>query len=244
MVLPLTLDHIVILVADLDAAVTAYQGLGFHVVPGGRHASATHNALIGFDDGAYVELIAFYETAPHHRWWPRLVAGGGMIAVCLHTTDVQAAVTALRAHGIPMTALEAQSRTRPDGVRLAWQLSFHDVGRDLLPFLIQDTTPRANRVPPGAPHPNGCRAIGSLTFAVHDLSMVEKWVTAIGADAEHMDAAELDAHGLRCWIGAHDFDFLTPRDPVGRLAAVLRDRGPGPCSYGFMGADGREIEVS
>ena len=61
------IDHIVIAVPDLDVARKSYEALGFTVVPGGRHPVGTHNALIAFADGAYVELIAFYEANPSHK---------------------------------------------------------------------------------------------------------------------------------------------------------------------------------
>lgn len=239
MSLPLALDHIVVLVADLDAAVAAYRGRGFTVVAGGRHAAATHNALIGFDDGAYVELIAFYETAPDHRWWPRLATGGGIIAVCLHTPNLHAAVDAVRGHGIPMTDVAAQSRTRPDGVRLEWRLSFYDVGRDLLPFLIEDTTPRRDRVPPGVPHPNGCRTVGTVTFAINDLSEAQRWIAAIGCDAKPISAPNRDVLGLSCNVGAHEFVFLTPQGSGDAKATWLHDRGPGPYACTLKDTEGR-----
>jgi len=45
------IDHIVIVVRDLDAAVTGYGKLGFTVVRGGRHPSmGTHNALVAFSE--------------------------------------------------------------------------------------------------------------------------------------------------------------------------------------------------
>src|SRR5439155_1412482 len=68
------IDHIVIAVPDLAAARTSYAALGFTVVPGGRHPVGTHNALIAFGDGSYVELIAFYEDNPAHKWWTPLQA--------------------------------------------------------------------------------------------------------------------------------------------------------------------------
>ena len=43
------LDHLVILVRDLDQAVREYDVLGFTVTPGGEHADGlTRNALIPF----------------------------------------------------------------------------------------------------------------------------------------------------------------------------------------------------
>src|SRR5262249_58019959 len=54
------IDHLVVAVPDLDAAIESYQSVGFHVVRGGRHQVGTHNALVPFADGVYLELIAFY----------------------------------------------------------------------------------------------------------------------------------------------------------------------------------------
>ena len=66
------IDHLVIVVPELEAAVATYRGLGFTVVPGGRHPIGTHNALIAFTDGSYLELIAFFEPNAQHRWHQRL----------------------------------------------------------------------------------------------------------------------------------------------------------------------------
>ena len=57
--LDLRLDHAVIAVADLAAAMADYEALGFTVRFGGEHPGRrTHNALIYFADGSYLELIA------------------------------------------------------------------------------------------------------------------------------------------------------------------------------------------
>ena len=46
------IDHLVIVVPELEAAIAGYRGLGFTVTPGGRHPIGTHNALIGLSDGS------------------------------------------------------------------------------------------------------------------------------------------------------------------------------------------------
>src|SRR5512138_813197 len=52
-------DHAVIVVEDLAAAAQQFARSGFGVLPGGRHAGMpTHNALIPFADGSYLELLA------------------------------------------------------------------------------------------------------------------------------------------------------------------------------------------
>ena len=53
------IDHLVIVVKDLDQATRDYRELGFNVVAGGQHPVGSHNALIAFEDGSYLEIIAF-----------------------------------------------------------------------------------------------------------------------------------------------------------------------------------------
>ena len=56
------LDHLVILVRDLELAASDYESLGFTVTPGGEHADGlTRNALVPFRDGTYLELVSFLD---------------------------------------------------------------------------------------------------------------------------------------------------------------------------------------
>src|SRR5690349_16737047 len=84
-----TIDHVVILVQDLDTASADYTDLGFTVVPGGEHTGgATHNALIAFADGTYLELIAFKRPSPEHIWWRYAATGEGLIDAALLPTNI------------------------------------------------------------------------------------------------------------------------------------------------------------
>ncbi|MBI3636582.1 MAG: VOC family protein, partial [Candidatus Rokubacteria bacterium] len=94
------IDHIVIAVPNLENAVKDYGALGFTVVEGGRHPVGTYNALIAFADGSYVELIAFYEGNPNHRWWEPLQKGGGLVDFCMQTNDLAADTAEFRAAGV------------------------------------------------------------------------------------------------------------------------------------------------
>ena len=58
------IDHLVILVEALEAAVAEYEELGFRVTPGGEHADGlTRNALVPLADGTYLELVSFVDPA-------------------------------------------------------------------------------------------------------------------------------------------------------------------------------------
>src|SRR5216683_2636304 len=120
------IDHIVIVVRDLDAAVTDYGRLGFTVVRGGRHPSmGTHNALVAFSDGAYFELMAFTPPiADTLNWWySALTIGGGLVDFCVQTTDLEADAEAFRKAGAEIAKSFRMGRERPDGYKLSWQIA-------------------------------------------------------------------------------------------------------------------------
>ncbi|OCL03243.1 hypothetical protein AOQ84DRAFT_392409, partial [Glonium stellatum] len=71
---PPQLDHIVILLPHADLLnPPAWLTKHFTISPGGRHAdNRTENKLILFQDGSYIELIAFIDDDPARRaghWW-------------------------------------------------------------------------------------------------------------------------------------------------------------------------------
>lgn len=219
------IDHIVVVVPDLDTAIANYTQLGFTVVPGGKHLSfGTHNALVGFADGAYIELIAFFQPNPTHRWSALLALGGGIVDYCMQSDDMDADIAAFRAAGIAMDDKSPLSRTRPDGYQLDWVLSLPTKTAGSTPFLIEDFTPRAERVPKQTSHPNGVTGIASLTIALDDLAPAHAFGKVAGSAGEAITRDDLNAAGVRYISGVHTFDFLTPSG-AGALAARLEQRG-------------------
>jgi catechol 2,3-dioxygenase-like lactoylglutathione lyase family enzyme len=163
------IDHVVILVHDLAAATSDYAALGFTVTPGGVHADgATHNALVAFADGSYLELIAFRREAPDHIWWRYVAEGEGLIDVALLPGAIDDDVAAARMRGLDIAGPFSGGRERPDGVRIAWKTA-RPATPDL-PFLCGDVTPRDLRVPTGAAclHPNGVTGIARVLVATRD----------------------------------------------------------------------------
>ncbi len=235
------IDHLVIVVRDLEDAARRYRELGFTVVPGGRHTTGTHNALVPFADGAYLELIAFHEPSPGHRWWPLAQRGGGFVDLCLRTDDFTRDVAALRAAGLDLEGPKPLARTRPDGYRLRWVLAVPParlVG--LAPFLIEDETPREERVPRAAEHANGVVGIDTVTVVVEDAAATGRWYAAgLGAAADPVTRADLGGAGVRLRVGPHVLEFLAPDGDRGALADWRRARRPAPYAAALRAPRGR-----
>jgi hypothetical protein len=191
------IDHIVIVDRDLDTMVRQAESLGFTVVPGGEHAGGmTHNALIAFADGSYIELIAFIdpEQRSTHRWWPRLWKGGGLVDFALLCGDLEAEVAEIQQRGLDLPEPVENGRLRPDGQRLDWRQCFPQqvVGENGLPFLIEDVTPRSLRVPhepEQVTHRNGVIGIAGMTLLVSDfVASTGALVDITGNEMETLDA--------------------------------------------------------
>jgi hypothetical protein len=234
------IDHIVVLVDDLAAAIADYSALGFTVTPGGEHTGgATHNALVVFADDTYLELIAFKRPAPEHHWYRNSALGEGMIDFALLPTTIEADLSAARERGLAIEGPFPGGRLRPDGQQVAWQ-SGRAPTPDL-PFLCGDVTPRALRVPEGAArtHTNGVVGIAGLTVAVIDLgASVARYRALLGiAEREGVSMPALSAARTATFaLGDTEITLATPADDSDTpLSARLASRGEGPFALALRG---------
>jgi len=220
-------DHIVIAVRDLDAAVQHYTDAGFTAVFGGRHNIGTHNGLIAFADGSYVELIAFLKPSTSHPWHAALDKGGGLVDFCMQTDDLAADVELLRCAGATMSDPSPMTRDRPDGYRLSWMLSIPAPPfSGQVPFLIKDETPRDERVPRDRTHRNDAAGLASVTVAVEDPdASCSFYARVLGRPGASLQRPDLDASGVEFRIGPHRIELVAPRNPAGLLSEHLRTRG-------------------
>ena len=228
------IDHIVILVRDLQNATRIYQDLGFQVTYGGEHPGISHNALIPFQDGSYVELFALLrpEGFSGHRWSPLLETGAGLIDFALQVSDMDGTVDRIRAPGLPYEWLDG-SRRRPDGELLAWRTAELANGvAGEMPFLIDDVTPRSKRVPSGdvARHPAGVTGIRGIVIAVQDLDQVaEAYAKLLGAIPPVIEIDEaLGAETMSYPIGGQQIILARASGPESPIAAHIQRRGNGP----------------
>lgn len=162
-----TIDHIILLLpskssANFTPTIPSSIAAHFVVTPGGLHAdNLTSNALISLRSGTYLELVAFNPDIPLHsrinHWWGDkpygwidwcLGGGGGAEAVRNRLADIDL-------YDKPVGG----GRTRPDGQRIEWLVTFPrktgagaSFSRGVIPFWCHDKTLRELRVPAGDEH--------------------------------------------------------------------------------------------
>lgn len=245
--MPLSIDHIVIAVADLGAAMRDYAALGFTVLPGGEHPRGSRNALVVFEDGAYLEIIAFPRPVSDFRWWQVLDrAGPGLVDYAVLPEDFEADLARARAAGIVMDGPIEGGRLQPDGARLAWR-SARPPEPDI-PFLVTDVTPRDLRVPAGAArrHLNGVTGVAGVTVAVQDLvSSTARYRALLGREPAATGGVPGFGFGLvQFRIGRQTLSLVEPRGPAAVApSAHLVARGQGAYAISFYGPEDASLDI-
>jgi len=148
----LELDHVSVCGSNLDTLRQTFDGVGLQSDLGGPHGNGvTQMAAIGFDDGTYIELIAPIKAgAATGSEWSKFMNNedAATCAWAVGTNVILQEVDRLKKAGITVTTPERGSRKRPDGMSVEWMTA--DVGPappgSVMPFMIEDETPRAWRV--------------------------------------------------------------------------------------------------
>ncbi len=228
------IDHIVIVVNDLEAASEQFTAAGFSVTPGGSHPTGTHNALIPFQDGSYLELIAIEdpELAKDHPWFERMAGKQGFVTFAVGADPLDYELQRLASLGIATVDRKDGARKRPDGQQLQWaSAALQSDPPVFLPFLIQDVTDRDLRVPSGraAQHENGVKGTTGLTVVTGD---AQQAMTPYGAMLSAPVAAldhgfEGVQQGWRYFIEEYWVDLIQPPAGDSPLSQYLAAYGPG-----------------
>ncbi|KAK3713032.1 hypothetical protein LTR37_008717 [Vermiconidia calcicola] len=185
------LDHVVLLLPyDMLQNPPAWITDQLTVSPGGQHADGkTENRLVLFQDGTYLELIAFVKDDPEKRsghWWDKPY---GVVDFAFTTTDLDYESLKQRFRdsgtGISYAEPKAGGRITPDGKELKWEVTFPTgVDRGNVPFFCTDVTPRERRVPvneANATHPSGAIGMAGMHLEVEkrDLERLSKATAAV-----------------------------------------------------------------
>ena len=230
-------DHAIIGVMDLKAASADFESIGFNVIPGGIHSGGlTHNTLIVFADGSYLELLAptdpkLLENPPEPGPGNYLFLfrpGEGFIASALHTNQLDEVVAGVRSRGLEIGDPQPGGRKKDDGTELAWRGAFLPGSTSL--FFLTDDTPREYRVPndpASVQHRNGALGVVRTVDLVTNLKHGGERFSAIlglkpteGAPFGGAETVEFEIGGLRMTI-------VAPRQEGGALSSELGKRGEG-----------------
>ena len=230
-------DHAIIAVINLEEASADFEALGFTVIYGGEHGGGlTHNALISFTDGSYIEIMAptdpgLLQDPPEPRPGNYLFmfdAGEGYSGFCLHTDELDEVVERVRNLGIEIADPASGGRLRTDGVQLAWRAAF-PLG-SVSPFFMTDDTPRKLRVrtePDLTTHANGALGITRVLSLVSSLDEgVARYSSLLGVQASRGEPLE-GAETARFEVGGFEAVIAAPVDPSSPMGQALDHRGEG-----------------
>lgn len=218
------IDHLVLCVNDLNAAITAFRQLGFTVTPRANHPFGTGNALIQLK-GMYLELLAVVDpekiaetdlAAPfsfpiYNRDYLRHRQGMSMLA--MQSNDAEQDREEFIAAGAavpPVFHFERDAKT-PDGetVGVAFSLAFanHPLLRHAVNFVCQHRHPPQNfYFPQYQDHANGAQALGKVILGHWAADAVRDFYEAICVN-ELIDALHSDE--LIAKYGFDDAEFPT-----------------------------------
>ena len=159
------LDHIILLLSPLDFNhVPSWLADNFHIIEGGTHSKGTsHNKLIIFKDGTYLELFSWVDPQPEGvepyadfpSWADK--PEGYIIDWALTGPDAQGKYEEIssRIRDLPSVSFEyneptAGGRKRMDGKELKWvttRTRSFDRATPNVPFFCHDVSDRVLRVP-------------------------------------------------------------------------------------------------
>jgi catechol 2,3-dioxygenase-like lactoylglutathione lyase family enzyme len=206
------IDHVVVVVRDIETARATYAALGFQVQPRGVHTRlGTANHLMIFADN-YFELIGIVEPNPFNAerraWLER--NGGGLANAALRTDAADIAHAAWTAAGLqPDPVLDfdravvvagreerAAFRTVRLGTQRARLLGF---------FVCEHCTPQFVYRAEWARHANGVTALAGATVIAADPSTDEAYVRKVFGD----QAVRQEDGGLVVDSGGTPIRYLT-----------------------------------
>src|SRR5581483_6838274 len=234
----LNIYHASICGSNLDSLRQAFTSVGLGSDYGGPHANGvTHMALLGFENGSYLELIAPQNAGKvAGSGCSNLMAGdAGPCAWAISSQDIGEDVARLKAAGVPVSGPEDGSRKRPDGMSVEWQTANLGSGAPgtTLPFLIQDRTPRAWRVQPTESlKDSGLTGFAMIVVGVRDLNAA----SALFEKAFNWQPPVIEEHGdfdakLAYFPGMHVILATPLRAGRGWLAERLQKFGDSPAAF-------------
>jgi catechol 2,3-dioxygenase-like lactoylglutathione lyase family enzyme len=224
------IDHVVIVVNDLDAAADSFRRMGFAVTPRGEHTlgSRNHCVMLGED---YIELLLSPAENPHpsRQYYTEFATGGdGLAAIALRTDSAREAYTEMLWAGFaPTDPVDFSRPVRlPEGTRDA-RFRITQLGPDKTPgsrvFLCEHFTREVVWRPEYRSHRNGATALAGIAIVTEDVPATAR------AYARMFDTpAQPIAEGLLVETGSAPIAVATRASLAKRLPDIGATSRPTP----------------
>ena len=156
---------------------------------------------------------------------------------CATSDDLAADTRRLVEAGFDVEGPDRGGRRLPDGTEIRWKSARIQQEGRVLPFLIEDETPRDLRVPggPSTKHPNGATGILRLLIAAWDRAQARTSLAAlVGSRKTPGDAFP---------VGCHEFAIVASDDSDEPVKQRLKTLGPGPLAIELDAAARSDAEL-
>lgn len=199
-------DHMVVLVRDLEVSARLYARLGFHVRPIAHHIGVgSANAIIHFPE-TYLELVHTSDARADLRdmYMPRLEDGEGLCHISLTSDDLEAEVARLRSHGHSPGAPMMFARDvvmpdgRPDKTASSSVYNWQAERRYMSLFFSEHPKPETIFIPAYCDHANGAEKLTALAFMSRDPAAdLPYFEASFGGKADTVSADGFQLTGAR-----------------------------------------------
>jgi catechol 2,3-dioxygenase-like lactoylglutathione lyase family enzyme len=204
------IDHAIVGVRDLEQARATFERLGFRTTSLARHVgrgTGEHSLMFAED---HVELCGIVDPAGDSESLARFLATGeGLWALALRTADADGTLAAWQAAELGPVIADNERVLEPDlAVRCKDVLLEPGATGGVPLFACAQLDPTRLRRPEWLGHPNGARAIGSITVVVEEpAALVAHMSKVFGAAALTETDDTLAVH-----TGRNIILFATPDD--------------------------------
>jgi hypothetical protein len=246
------IDHLVIVVADLDRAEAAYRRLGFTLSPRAEHSqkmgTANHTIMLQHD---YFELLSVRApTGSNRRWSEALSHGEGLAGLAVQTADARAAQEVWRLRDYTPSDVRSFSRTveRPGGIETEASFEVVSLPSDSLPgasiFACAQLTRGAVWLPELMEHRNTACAIRKFTIATRDPAQAAtSWGRALPGWTQKAIAGGMQIRSAQNAVDLIDpanaasrYGFAGPADRARAIAIEFAVKDVTACRAALAGA--------
>lgn len=234
-----TLDHVTIGGLDLAGMEQAFRDIGLESVYGGEHSNErTHMAIIGFDDGTYVELISTRPGITESPvWHTHIISNGGPCGWGIRVDEFTALLESARSAGVRVEDPVVMNRHRPDSTVLEWELAFlgeegHETPGAVFPFLIRDLTHRELRTRTTVSSAEtGLTGVEKVMIGVQDAAEVVAQFRSVFRLSAPLTVELSTVSGSVTSFPGTPMAFVSPVRQNSWIAQRLEKFGQCPCGY-------------